>query len=150
MSLQCVKALSTFHHALVGMARIINLLHMVTQILPWTLLIIFCNIVIFCFEEYPDSLKQPKQPCVAWSTTNSKICQRVESTDVVWLKQLPRGLVWTTMMPIRPSTTVFLLGANFHMFSTWKTWFQHIQRIFEKRMALVHQISTRSSSKYPK
>jgi hypothetical protein len=66
------------------------------------------------------------------------------------LKQLPRGLVWTTMMPIRPSTTVFLLGANFHMFSTWKTWFQHIQRIFEKRMALVHQISTRSSSKYPK
>jgi hypothetical protein len=108
------------------------------------------NIVTFCFEEYSDSLKEPKQPCVAWSTTNSKICQCVESIDVVWLKQLSRALVWTTMMLIRPSTTMFHLGANFHMFSTWKTWFQHIQRIFEKKMTLVCQISRRSSYRYPK
>ncbi len=42
----------------------------------------------------------------------------MESTDVVWLKQLSRGLVWTTVMLIRPSTTVFLLGGEFsHVFN---------------------------------
>lgn len=65
---------------------------MVTQILPWNLLIIFCNIVTICFEEYPDSLKQPKQPCVAWSATNSKICHCVESTDVVRFEATFKGI----------------------------------------------------------